>query len=56
MRMPKRHPADVTADRLTEHYERYYALMDGRERDDLSHTIHVLREIADGTRTEGADR
>lgn len=21
-RMPKRHPADVTADRLTEHYEK----------------------------------
>ena len=48
---PRRHPADVTADRLTDHYETYYAYMDGRERDDLSRTIQVLREIAEGNRT-----
>lgn len=50
MRMPRRHPADVTADLLTDHYERYYDKMDGRERDDLLYTIQMLREIAEGTR------
>ena len=46
----RRHPADVTADRMADAYERYYDKMDGRERDDLSHIIFVLQEIAEGNR------
>jgi len=35
--MPKRrHPAQVTADRLGNHVETYYDFMDGADRDDIS--------------------
>jgi hypothetical protein len=50
VRRYKRHPCEVTADRLKEHYERHYDLLDGRERDDISHVIFVLEEIAVGGR------
>lgn len=46
----RRHPAEVTADRLSDAYERYYDLMDGAEREALSHVAHALREIAEGKR------
>ncbi len=46
----RRHAAHVTADRLKEHYEKWHALMDGRERDDFSMVIQVLEEIGDGAR------
>lgn len=48
----RRHPADVTADRLVEDYERYFDLFDGRERDDIGNVINALRAIAGGERTE----
>jgi hypothetical protein len=46
----RRHPAEVTADRLLRHYEEYYEMMSGSERDELSHIRFVLQEIADGNR------
>lgn len=51
MTFPRRHPAEVTADRLSGHYETYYDQMTGEERDELSRTSYVLREIAEGRRT-----
>ena len=46
----KRHPADVTADRLIEHSVKWHEKMSGREKDDLGSVIQVLREIAEGER------
>lgn len=46
----RRHPADVTADRLIQHTIDYYERLDGRDRDDFSHVIFLLREIAEGNR------
>jgi hypothetical protein len=48
----RRHPLEVTVDRLRDHYERYWELLTGPERDQLSHVIYVLEEIADGNREE----
>lgn len=56
MKRYKRKPTEMTADRLKDHTERYYDLMDGRERDDFSHVIQVLEEIADGTRSTEGER
>lgn len=50
MPRPRRHPAEVTSDRLGDHYEAYYDLMSGAELDALSRVRQVLEEIADGTR------
>lgn len=57
MRVPKRHPADVTADRLVEHYEKFvehyekwFYLFTQSERDYIDRAVNALREIADGTR------
>lgn len=47
---PARHPADVTADRLVGHAEKWHHLMDGSEKDAFGLVVHVLREIAEGTR------
>lgn len=46
-----RHPAAVTADRLGDHYDKYYDLMNGSELDELSHIKFVLEEIAGGQRS-----
>lgn len=46
----RRHPAQVTADRLGDHYQVYCDLMTGAERDALSHVKFVLEQIADGKR------
>jgi hypothetical protein len=46
----KRHPAEVTADRLTDAYERWYDRFDGNDLINMEHIIAALREIADGTR------
>lgn len=46
----RRHPAEVTADRLLVAYEQYYDKMTGVERDALSLTRFVLQEIAEGER------
>lgn len=46
----KRHPAEVTADRLLEHYERYCDKLTGTERDAVGTVRHALQEIAEGKR------
>lgn len=46
----KRHPADVTADRLLEHYERWYPKFSGPELDAISTVRHALQEIAEAAR------
>lgn len=48
----KRHPADVTADRLVEHAcnPAWADKLDGHERDAIGEVIHALREIAEGER------
>ena len=43
----RRHPCEVTADRLAEHYERYYDHMTGSDRDQLSQVRHMLQQIAE---------
>lgn len=50
MKMRPRHPAHVTADRLKDHYEHWYVLLEGRDRDDMSHVIQILEEIGNGER------
>lgn len=46
---PRRHPADVTADRLVDHATDWDKF-DGHERDAIGEVIHALREIAGGER------
>ncbi len=53
MRMPKRHEADVTADRLIGQSEKFSDLLDGYEKDALGLVVNALREIADGARALG---
>jgi hypothetical protein len=45
---PRRHPAEVTTDRLTEHVTAWADKFSGQERDDISYIIQAL--IAEGTR------
>jgi hypothetical protein len=52
MARTKRHPCEVTSDRLGDHYERYYDQMDGPERDELSHVRDVLERIAESVPDE----
>lgn len=49
-KMPRRHPAEVTSDRLAETVERYGDLLTGEERDMIGWLRHVLGEIAEGRR------
>lgn len=51
MTVDRRHPCQVTSDRLSDHSARYNDLLDGRERDALALVRHVLEEIADGARS-----
>jgi hypothetical protein len=44
------HSADVTADRLADHYEKWYDKIQDNEKDYFSQVINVLREIAAGER------
>lgn len=46
----RRHPADVTADRLGDAAQRWNELFDGRELDDIGFIVHALRQIAEGER------
>lgn len=46
----RRHPADVTADRLSDHVTQWNEKFSGAELDDISFIIHALREIAVGDR------
>ena len=47
----RRHPAEVTADRLAEALEKWPDAFDGGDRDMIGQVIHILRTIAEG-RTE----
>lgn len=44
----RRHPCEVTADRLLEHLERYPNRFDGKTRDEISRIRFVLQCIAEG--------
>ena len=48
--MKRRHPAEITADRLSKHIEEYHDKLDGAERDEFSRVKFILDEIADGER------
>jgi hypothetical protein len=50
-RSEKRHPAEVTSDRLGDAASKWNHLMTGGERDALAQVRQVLAEIADGTRS-----
>jgi hypothetical protein len=55
-RRPKRrHPAELTSDRLAEHLEQWPDTADGALRDEISHVRHWLESIADGTVGEQED-
>lgn len=43
----RRHPAEVTAARLLDHFETYHGRLTGQERDAISHVRAVLHRIAD---------
>lgn len=45
-RAPRRHPAEVTADRLGDHLDRYFDKTDGSMRDAISRVRAWLDEIA----------
>jgi len=51
----RRHPAEVTSDRLLDAYERWYDHFTGEQRDAIGEIRHVLQEIADGAEPEGDD-
>jgi hypothetical protein len=46
----RRHPCEVTADRLGDHLEHWPEKWDGAERDALALVRFVLQQIADGER------
>lgn len=47
---PRRHPCEVTADRLGDHLDRYPEAFDGATRDDIGHLRHILQDIAESER------
>lgn len=46
----RRHPAEVTIDRLGDAVERWNDKFDGEEKDMIGMIIHALQQIADGER------
>lgn len=50
MQHTKRHPAEVTSDRLAEASERWCDKLTGVERDMIGCIRHALEEIAEGAR------
>lgn len=44
----KRHPAEVTSDRLLEHYEKWYDRFSGEELLAISKVRYALQRIAEG--------
>ena len=50
----RRHPAEVTSDRLGDAVTDWYDLMTGSERDAIAEVRQVLEEIAEGTRRRDA--
>jgi hypothetical protein len=49
-RLPRRHPCDVTADRLLNHLEKYPEKFDGSDRDAVAKVRFILHQIVDGDR------
>ena len=49
----RRHPAEVTSDRLADHYEKWYDRMDGRERDAIALVRGMLERIAGNDEMDG---
>lgn len=47
-RRPRRHPAEITADRLGDHLDRWYDKTDGPMRDAIARVRAWLEDIADG--------
>lgn len=47
---PRRHPAEVTADRLGDHYEQWFDKLTQSERDYIGVVRRALQDIAEGTR------
>lgn len=52
MTAPRRHPAEVTADRLAEALDRWPDRFDGQRRDDIAGLRHILLNIAEGVDDE----
>lgn len=50
MARTRSHPAEVTADRLGDHVERWHEKFSPQERDDIAAIRHALFEIAEGER------
>lgn len=46
---PRRHPCEVTSDRLGDLIDRYHDHLTGRERDVLSEARFICEQIAEGT-------
>lgn len=46
----RRHPAEVTSDRLGQHYEDYLDKLTRNEREAISDVRWALQEIAEGNR------
>lgn len=49
-RAPRRHPAQVTADRLIDHTAEYSDMLTVREIDAISRTVRALLQVAEGNR------
>lgn len=49
----RRHPCEVTSDRLGDAYEKYHHLLTGEELDAISRVRSILEEIAGGHLPEG---
>lgn len=47
---PRRHPAEVTADRLVKAVDDFAWQLTPAERDMIGEVVHAFREIAEGTR------
>jgi hypothetical protein len=50
----RRHPAEVTSDRLADASERWHDLFTGEELDMIGRIRHALEEIAEGERRAGS--
>jgi hypothetical protein len=48
-RIQKRHPAEVTSDRIADHIYRWHNRLTGAERDALSRARDILENLADET-------
>jgi len=48
--LARRHPTEVTADRLGDHYEQYFNQLSQQERDYIGVVRNALQEIAEGNR------